>query len=536
MKRHNSAALLVVGLAATACSGGTTAEPSGPNLDARSYVDNYDDPDRWESSAGHDAAVGAPEGGVAPLTDEPVEVMPPRPPEVTGNIHRDEGPSIWVDAATSATSTFALDVDTGSFSFARSSVEQGYLPHPDSIRVEEWVNSFDYGDPDPAGTDLGLTVESALAPRAGEDTAVVRVGVSTAQLSADERPDAHITFVIDTSGSMDSGNRLGLVQSSLALLANNLRPEDTIAIVTYGTDAAPLLPPTPVSEVDSIIAAIEELTPGGSTNMEAGLDLGYRQARQSYQEDGVNVVVLASDGVANVGATDPEVLNEITEAGQDGITLVTVGYGMGNYNDLLMEQLANTGNGFYSYIDTFEEAERLFVDELTPTLTVVAYDAKAQVSFDADAVSRYRLIGYQNRALDDEDFVDDSVDAGELGAGHSVTALYEIEPTGALAPGTPLGQVSLRWAGEPGAEATQLDGELLWPDDTSSDAMQLATLVADTAEVLKGTEIAAERRLDLESLSRTAAALVEREVPGAVEAHQFIQSAQQVSTTGRHQD
>lgn len=529
MRKINIAALMVVGLGATAC---TASGPSGEpvrDLDARGYHDRYD-----SSRDDKTASVG---GAPLPSTvdsseasGDPGLTVAPHPPEPPGGgIFRDEGPSLWVDAALEQASTFALDVDTASFSIARTYLSQGVTPEPASIRAEEWVNSFSYGDTAPTDTALGVHVESALAPRGGTDTALVRIGVSTEEISAEERPAANITFVIDTSGSMNASNRLGLVQSSLALLAENLRADDTIAIVTYGTDAAPLLPPTPVAEVDTIVAAIEDLTPGGSTNMEAGLILGYQQARQSYVEDGVNVVVLASDGVANVGATDAEVINEITEAGQDGINLVTVGYGMGTYNDVLMEQLANTGNGFYSYIDTFEEAERLFVDELTPTLTVVAYDSKAQVIFDTDLVARYRLIGYENRRLDTEDFKDDTVDAGELGAGHSVTALYEIEPVSALEPGTVIGQVGLRWADAPGGMVEQLDAEIRWPNGESSDAIQLAALVADTAEVLKGTPIAQERELTLAGLRETASDLTDRQVTGAREVLEFIATAQEIT-------
>ena len=341
----------------------------------------------------------------------------------------DGGDSTFVATADDAESTFALDVDTGSYRVGQALLARGLLPDPASIRVEEWVNAFDYGDPAPTDGRSGVTVETGAAPHTDDGTPLVRIGVDTATVADAERPPANITFVIDTSGSMDIRERLGLVKSSLALLVQHLRDDDTIAIVTYGDDATPVLAPTPVADAERIIAAIDELGPGGSTNMEAGLLLGYEQARAAFDPDALNVVVLASDGVANVGVTDPTVLtDQITQAGEEGIHLVTVGYGMGNYNDHLMEQLADQGDGFYGYVDTFDEAERLFVDELTPTLTVVAGDAKAQVVFDPATVESYRLIGYENRVLDDEEFHDDTVDAGELGAGHAVTALYEVGP------------------------------------------------------------------------------------------------------------
>ena len=249
---------------------------------------------------------------------------------------------------------------------------------------------------------------------------------------------------------MDIRERLGLVQSSLALLVRSLRSDDTIAIVTYGDSAAPLLAPTPVAEWQRIVDAIDTLRPSGSTNIEAGLLLGYETARENYDPDALNIVVLASDGVANQGVTDPQVLtDEITQAGEEGIHLVTVGYGMGNYNDHLMEQLADLGDGFYSYVDTFNEAVELFVENLTPTLTVVAEEAKIQVVFDDDIVARYRLIGYENRALDDDQFRDDTVDAGELGAGHQASALYEVELASRGASGPTLSSPRFVCAGGP---------------------------------------------------------------------------------------
>lgn len=533
------AALLAAGLGVSACSTGTAQEPTKDNgqgttgepteqeLDARSYYDDYDH--TIEEEAGAYAVVDSSDAG-APMPE--AHPPPPEPGFLDDNVFIDTGDSGWVQTSSDRKSTFALDVDTGSFSVARTFVANGHRPEPDSIRIEEWVNSFDYGDPPPTEGALGLSVESAPSPRGDEDTTTVRVGVSTEQLSAEERPAANITFVVDTSGSMNIRERLGLVQSSLALLANNLRADDTIAIVVYGSSAEPLLAPTPVAELDTIVEAIDALQPGGGTNMEAGLLLGYEQAREAYDPDAVNVVVLASDGVANIGTTDPDVLtDQITRASDEGIHLVTVGYGMGNYNDRLMEQLANQGNGFYSYVDTFEEAERLFVDELTPTLHVVAYDTKAQVVFDEEQVERYRLIGYENRRLDDSDFTNDAVDAGELGAGHQVSALYEVQPVGEFVPGEQLGTVSLRWADAPVAEATQLDAAVTWPEADASPTLRLAALVADTAELLKGSSAAVERGFTLADLQAEGEALAQLEVNGADKALAFIESAMDVEAT-----
>ncbi len=533
------AALMAVGLGAAACTG--DIEPDGPGdtdpaetAEARDYYDDYREDEGEHASSGtmqYSSAVDeAADAGVP--APEPVPLPPVEPGVLDDNVFVDSGDSVWTTTAIDRESTFALDVDTGSFSVARTFLEEGYQPEPDSIRVEEWVNSFEYGDQPPGEGALGLTVESGAAPRGQAGTTLVRVGVSTAELTEAERAPANITFVIDTSGSMDIRERLGLVQASLALLVDNLREDDTISIVTYGSDATPLLEPTPVGDREAIIDAIDALEPGGSTNMEAGLDLGYRQARESLDPDGINVVVLASDGVANIGVTDPQVLTDrITRAGEEGIHLVTVGYGMGNYNDVLMEQLSNQGGGFYSYVDTFEEAERLFVEDLTPTLTVVAADSKAQLVFDEAQVSEYRLIGYQNRELDDSDFTDDTVDAGELGAGHQVSALYEVLPADEAEETGVLGTVSLRWEDTESGEVEQADADIIWPQDGQepSDSLRMAALVADTGELLRGNEVVTQRGVTLADLAVEAQDLTDREVPGAAEIGTFIEQAQDAS-------
>ena len=441
----------------------TIAEPDGRcAIDAEAYYLAY-----REGELELATTVAAPTGAPAQVTaDAAAEIVEPIPPVVVDepgvlddNTFVDAGDSLWVTTDDDRESTFALDVDTGSYNVAQTFLANGYRPEPDSIRAEEWVNAFTYGDAPAVNTDLAIAVDSAYDPTAETGSALVRIGVTSREIATEERQPANITFVIDTSGSMDIRERLGLVQSSLALLVRSLRPDDQIAIVTYGDEARPLLAPTPVAEWPRIVDAIDALQPSGSTNMEAGLFLGYESARQSFDPEALNVVVLASDGVANQGVTDAEVLTgEITQAGEEGIHLVTVGYGMGNYNDHLMEQLADLGDGFYSYVDTYHEAVDLFVDHLTPTLTVVAEEAKIQVVFDEDVVARYRLIGYENRALDDSQFSDDTVDAGELGAGHQASAVYEVE----LVPGAPgiaevaeIAEVRLRWRSAQTGEVTE---------------------------------------------------------------------------------
>ena len=505
----------------------TTADPAGRcAIDAEAYVRNYEQGEMDMQTTAMPSSSGDASSGVAA---EAIEPLPPividEPGVLDDNTFVDSGDSLWVATADDRESTFALDVDTGSFNVAQTFLANGYRPEPDSIRVEEWVNAFSYGDAPATDADLAVTTESSAH---GDDgTAIVRVGVTSRQLSDEARPPANITFVIDTSGSMDIRERLGLVQSSLALLVRSLRTDDTIAIVTYGDSATPLLAPTPVAEWPRIVDAIDSLAPGGSTNMEAGLMLGYEAARDSFDPDALNVVVLASDGVANQGVTDADVLtDEITQAGDEGIHLVTVGYGMGNYNDQLMEQLADQGDGFYSYVDTFHEAVELFVENLTPTLTVVAEEAKIQVVFDDENVTRYRLIGYENRALDDDQFTDDTVDAGELGAGHQASALYEVE----LAPGASadsvVADVRLRWRSTETGDVIEVDEPLTVDvDGDSSDSLRLATLVANTAEVLRGNSVVAERGVTLEQLLVEAEELDADGVDGADEMVELITTA-----------
>jgi Ca-activated chloride channel homolog len=499
-------ALAVTGaLALTGCS--EPADEPGPDgtrgIDARSYYEDY------ESLAEYD--LGMPATGA----EDGVQ-QPPIPGPTEDNTFVDAGTSGFVDPVRDALSTFALDVDTGSYGVARSLLGQGFRPPPASIRVEEWINAMEYDDSAPTDADLGVLAESGLRSSAG--TQLVRVAVSARDVEAVERPRVNVTLVVDRSGSMDIRNRLGLVQSSLALLADRLAGDDTVSVVSFEDQARPILEPTPVRDTDRILAAIEELKPGGSTNLEAGLRLGYEQAREGFDEDAVNLVVLASDGVANVGDTGPGSLTEkIAEEGSEGIHLVTVGYGMGNYNDHLMEQLADLGDGFYSYVDTFKQAEQLFGTELTTTLTPVAAEARAQVEFDPELVTSYRLVGYDNRKIVDEDFEDLSVDAGELGAGHQATALYEVQLAEGVAPGTAIGTATVKWADVRDGSAHEATTELIAADPAAatSEALALASTVADLAETLKhggdlaglrdrAVEIGADEIVDLIDLAESA--------------------------------
>ncbi|MPZ61236.1 MAG: DUF3520 domain-containing protein [Propionibacteriales bacterium] len=516
-----TSATIAAAYLAGGCTGGDPEERE--LLDARSYYVEYEE-GQGDGVGGRATTHGTTSAVREAAPDRTSAAMPPArdwPPGVLqDNTFVDAGDSEFIGAADDPTSTFGLDVDTGSYSVARELVEQGHPPPPASIRVEEWVNAFDYGYAPPDEGDFTVDVETAPAPYAEDGTRLVRLGIQAREIPDDKRPPAAITFVVDTSGSMDIRERLGLVKSSLALLTNTLRDDDTIAIVTYGDSSHALLPPTPVREIGAIEGAISGLRPGGSTNLDSGLRLGYREARAGFREDAVNVVVLASDGVANVGTTNPDRLAaRIRREGDDGIHLVTVGFGMGNYNDDLMEQLADQGNGFYSYVDTFKEARRLFVEDLTSTLTVVAGDARTQVEFDPSVVRDYRLLGYQNRALADDAFRDDAVDAGELGAGHTVTALYEVRPSEGAEPvdAQTIGELRLRWESAASGEVEELVRPipLSGADAESSNGFRMASTVASTAELLRGDAPVSARGATLDMLAEDASALARAGQPGA---------------------
>ena len=474
-----AAALLAITGIATSCGGGDDAvEPSA--ADPQSYYEDYPEGGDQGGAAG---ATSSKVGGAATSAEDAGE-----PGLLEDNTFVDAGMSGFVDPSIDPESTFALDVDNGSFRVAQALVAEGLRPPAESVRAEEWVNALPYDDPAPTETDLALRTETGMAPASADGTQEVRVAVTARELAASDRPSVNLTLVVDRSGSMDIRTRLGLVKSSIALLAESLRPDDTVSVVAFDDTVDVVLPPTRVDERGTILAAVDRLQPGGSTNLADGLRLGYEQARSAYRQGGVNVVVLCSDGVANVGMTGPEgITATIAEEGQQGIHLVTVGYGMGNYNDHLMEQLADQGDGFYRYVDTYEEARHLYVDELTSLLTPVADDARTQVDFDPELVASYRLVGYDNRGMADETFEDLSADAGELGAGHRATALYEVRLAEGVAPGTQIGTASLRWVSAATRAAGSAEAPVLAadPEVTPSDSFALATAAADLAELVK---------------------------------------------------
>ncbi|WP_338267204.1 YfbK domain-containing protein [Corallococcus caeni] len=332
-----------------------------------------------------------------------------------------------VDTEEERFSTFSVDTDTASYSLTRAYLERGALPDEQAVRVEEFVNTFDYGYANAPDAPFSVNVEGFPSP-ARKGYQVVHIGVKARDVSRAERKPGHLVFVIDVSGSMNMENRLGLVKRSLRLLVDALDERDQVSIVVYGDTAHQVLAPTNATEKADILAAIDSVQSEGSTNAQAGMELGYALAASHMVKGGINRVILCSDGVANNGITQADgIWERVKERAAAGITLSTVGFGMGNYNDELMERLAQVGEGNYAYVDKLEEARRIFVQNLTGTLQVVAKDVKLQVEFDRKTVSRYRLIGYENRLLTKQQFNDDRVDAGEVGAGHAVTALYEVK-------------------------------------------------------------------------------------------------------------
>lgn len=324
-------------------------------------------------------------------------------------------------------STFSIDVDSGSYTNARRFLKSGAMPHPDSIRPEEFINYFSYNYPLPENSDQPFTLHTEIAPSPwSKGKHLMHIGLRGFEIPADQLPAANLVFLLDVSGSMDHPNKLPLLKTSLNLLLRQLNSKDRVSIVVYAGAAGVVLEPTPGNETHTISTALNRLRAGGSTNGGAGINLAYAIARQSFIENGINRVILATDGDFNVGVANIEDLKRLVERKRkSGISLTTLGFGMGNYNDALMNQLAEIGNGNAAYIDTALEARKVLVDEVSSTLFTIAKDVKIQIEF-SPRVQEYRLVGYESRILKREDFNNDRKDAGEIGAGHTVTALYEI--------------------------------------------------------------------------------------------------------------
>ncbi|MFL5679039.1 MAG: von Willebrand factor type A domain-containing protein [Chloroflexota bacterium] len=504
--RRTPSALVLVALLAAGCSGASATYDPG----SRAPVEHHQP------------------------TPEPYR-DPPAATPYDGVTFQDPGVNPYVDPTRDRESTFGLDVDTASYGIARRFVADGNVPDPASVRVEEFVNSFDQGYDVPEDDDFAIVADGGPTPFLSPDEVLLRIGIQARDVSRHERPRAALTFVIDVSGSMARDDRLELVKQSLRLLVDALHRDDSVAIVVYGTDARVALDPTPASSRDAILRAIDTLNPEGSTNAEAGLRLGYRVASDQLIEGGINRVVLASDGVANVGSTDASsILQRVGRRIDSGIQLVAIGVGMGNYNDALLEKLADDGDGFYAYIDTVDEARKVFVEDLTGTIDTIALDARAQVEFDPRTVDAYRLIGYENRAIADHDFTNPDVPAGAIGAGHSVTALYALRLNEDAGTQDRIGTVRLRWKDPQSNRDADTSREIRVTNlagsfNATDEHFKLDAVVAATAEVMRGSPwIDGYRLSDVVEVADG----MSRELPRTDEVHDFLKMLDDAADLG----
>lgn len=463
------------------------------------WIDEHDEPS--------DAAAGDGQVRPTPLPRPQSQTPQPQTPDAVTFVHSGVNPVVIT--AEDPRSTFALDVDTASYTVARAWVNEGLSPDPASVRVEEWVNYFDQRYPTPNENTFAVYSDGAPHALAGRDSFLLRIGIAARGID-EVRAPLNLAFVVDTSGSMASGNRIDLVLETIASTVAALDERDMVSIVGYADRATTWLSPTPGDQLDKITAALAQLRPEGSTNAEAGLRLGYSLIDEMWQAGSDNRVVLLSDGVANVGTTDPDgLLTHIEQATDRDIHLIAVGVGFDNFNDHLLEQLADRGDGWYSYLDSMEEARSAFGANLDGLRAAVAHDARVQVVFDEDAVRSYRLIGFENRDLADKAFRSDGIDAGEVGAGHTVTALYELELEPGVHPGdgSSLATAHLRWVDPATGDVDEIDRHVTTDVLTSSfegaDAhYRLTAAVATTAEILRGSEYVASA--DLAAISKAA--------------------------------
>ncbi|MCB9752225.1 MAG: VWA domain-containing protein [Myxococcales bacterium] len=496
-----------------------------------------------EDAANDDAAGAAPEPAEpeAPMREErarrtmkksgrsmpkpspappPIADETPRSDDASGEGYEKVEENQFLKAGDEPLSTFSIDVDTASYSNMRRFVTQGRVPPADAVRVEEFVNYFNYDYPEPEGLDpFSISTEVAPCPWAPGHT-IAQIGIKGRSIGMDQLPARNLVFLLDVSGSMNDADKLPLLKRGLGMLARELRPQDSVAIVVYAGASGLVLPATPGSQRSKIIDALEQLSAGGSTNGGQGIELAYTIAQSSFKKDGINRVILATDGDFNVGTRDRAALERlIEEKRKTGVFLTVLGFGRGNLKDSTMEMLADKGNGNYAYIDSVREAEKVLVREAGATLATIAKDVKIQVEFNPRLVSEYRLIGYENRMLAAQDFNDDTKDAGEIGAGRTVTALYElIPPGGASAAGT---VDALKYQNKPTTTAAANSGELMTvkvrykqPDgdkstlltrtvedddrglEGSSDNLRLAAGVASFAMLLKESKLSGDASLD----------------------------------------
>lgn len=423
---------------------------------------------------------------------EPVRPSPPRKPA---------GFNPYIESAADAFSTFGIDVDTASYTLTRQALNEGRLPDPEQVRTEEIVNAFDYDYAPPAGRDA-FSIDARLAPSPFRPPLeLLRVGIKGSLPGRDAKKAAVLTLVVDSSGSMDTPDRLGRIRTALAMLVEKLQPRDSVAIVAFSTEPRLLLDRTPGTNKKAMRAAIDALTASGSTQLEGGLKLGYEVAARGFVSGAANRVILLSDGVANLGAATAEaILKTVEQHRQQGIYITVLGFGSGNYDDAMLMNLADKGDGMYAFVDSDEEAKRLLVDQWEQTLHVIAKDVKIQVEFNPDRVQRWRQIGYEKRHLKREDFRNDAIDAGEVGSGQSVTALYDIELRSGNIPvpeighrnvsGTPIATVRVRYKDPDTGRVTELEQRVTEINRTCDFSLtparfRVAACAAEFAELLR---------------------------------------------------
>ncbi len=412
----------------------------------------------------------------------------------------------FVRVATDPRSTFSIDVDTASYSLVRRHLRDGQLPPKGAVRIEEMINYFTYVYPEPTGDrPFSVSSEVGAAPWASGHR-LLKLGLKGKHVAPADVPGTNLVFLVDTSGSMSDENKLPLLKQAFSLLVQQLDAVDRVSIVAYAGSAGTVLPPTPGDQRATIIGALDRLSSGGSTNGGEGIQLAYELAKQGFVKGGVNRVLLATDGDFNVGVTSQSDLVDLVEKkAKTGVFLSVLGFGAGNFNDSTMEKLADKGNGNYAYIDTLNEAKKVLVEQATGTLMTIAKDVKIQIEFNPAEVSEFRLIGYENRVLSHQDFNDDKKDAGEIGADHTVTALYEIVPAGGAptgpgtdplkyqAPGTPTGKaargelatVKLRYKQPAGSESQLIEVVVRDTDAKESDDFRFAAAVAELGMLLR---------------------------------------------------
>lgn len=413
----------------------------------------------------------------------------------------------WVDTAKQPTSTFGVDVDTGSYSLMRRDLRASRLPNADGVRPEEYINYFDYGYAPPTdGKPFAVHLDGAPSVF-GENTHLVRVALQGLPIDESQRKHANLVFLVDVSGSMSDPNKLPLVQKTLTRLLDRLRPTDTLAIVTYAGASRVVLEPTAVTDKAKIAAGIAQLTAGGGTNGEGGIRKAYELAEAAKKQavgDSVNRVIMCTDGDFNLGVTGQALVDLVEKERDSGVTLTTLGFGQGNYNDREMEKMADHGNGNYAYVDSEEEIDRIVGKRFVSMLQVIAKDTKIQIDWKPEVVSKYRLVGYENRVLAKEDFENDKKDSGDLGAGHNVTAFYEValtEPARSGQLNGDLALVKLRYK-QPSSDQSELierslaTGSLFASFDAAPPSFRFAAATAEYAEILRRSKHSTGARFD----------------------------------------